>query len=492
MRELGAMLKTLIKKEITETILDLRFVIATLLCVVLIPLGMYVSLKEYEQRLQTYQTSIQQYQERSRDAIGYEFKAEGYRPPSPLSVFASGLKDILNLKVTATNSGNPQIESQTEGTNLQAALFGRIDFVYIVSTVLSLLAFIFTFSAVTSEKETGTLRQMLSNSVPRSCIILSKILGNYLVFLAPFILSLLLGLLILNASTSFTLLSQGVFPAIVIILLITLLFMFCNFCLGVLVSVLTHRSVVSMIVILLVWAVCALIVPKISPRIAQIMYPIRSQLVVDVEKRMTIASLQDELRSKRSELLRSILDEKGIDFKEGDGNFDKAIEPAKEAYNQAKVTLEREYKERIATALRQIENEYANKRRVQGGIGVNLSRVSPICCFTYALSELAGTGTSEMDNFTTQAKQFQENVEHSIYNNIEVEVYQLGGHDQWHIYDKDGFNSFDIQIPNLTDYQHTTLAQALGVCWVDIVLLVLFSVLFFAGAFVSFLRYDVR
>ena len=60
------MLKTLIKKEITETILDLRFVIATLLCVVLIPLGMYVSLKDYEQRLREYQTSIQQYEQRSR------------------------------------------------------------------------------------------------------------------------------------------------------------------------------------------------------------------------------------------------------------------------------------------------------------------------------------------------------------------------------------------------------------------------------------------
>jgi len=44
------MLGILIKKEIIETILDLRFVIVTLLCVVLIPLGMYVSIKDYEQR----------------------------------------------------------------------------------------------------------------------------------------------------------------------------------------------------------------------------------------------------------------------------------------------------------------------------------------------------------------------------------------------------------------------------------------------------------
>jgi hypothetical protein len=59
------MLSTLIKKEIIETILGLRFVIATLLCLVLIPLGMYVSIKDYEQRLGDYNTAIQQYEQRA-------------------------------------------------------------------------------------------------------------------------------------------------------------------------------------------------------------------------------------------------------------------------------------------------------------------------------------------------------------------------------------------------------------------------------------------
>lgn len=488
------MLKTLIKKEITETILDLRFIIVTCLCVVLVPLGMYVSLKEYEQRLQTYQTSFQQYQERSGGSVDYDSGAEGYRPPSPLSVFSGGLKNLLNLKVTTSSSGNPQIESRIESTNLQAVLFGNIDFVYIVSTVLSLLAFILTFSTITGEKEIGTLRLMLSNPIPRSHVILAKVIGNYLVFLLPFALSLFIGLLMLNTSQSFTLVSRQVFPPIMIILLVTLLFMFCIFCLGVLISVLTHRSVVSMIVILLVWVACALIVPKISPRIAQIVYPIRSQMVVNVEKRMARASLEEELRSKRGDLLKSIFAEKGIDYKEGDSNFDfeKAVDLTKEVYNQAKVTVEREYKERIDTAVRQIDNEYANKQRFQETISINLSRLSPVCCFTYALSELAGTGTTELDNFTSQAKQFQESVKQTIYDNIKVEVYQLDGHDRWYIGDKPGFDSSEVQVPQFSDYQHTALAQALSACWVDILMLVLFSVLFFAGAFVSFIRYDVR
>ena len=59
------MLATLILKEIHDTIINLRFLIATLLCLVLIPLGMYVSLSEYEQRFADYQDAMNLYQDRS-------------------------------------------------------------------------------------------------------------------------------------------------------------------------------------------------------------------------------------------------------------------------------------------------------------------------------------------------------------------------------------------------------------------------------------------
>jgi len=44
------MLKTLIKKEMIETVYDLRFVIACLLFIILIPLSMFVNRIDYEQR----------------------------------------------------------------------------------------------------------------------------------------------------------------------------------------------------------------------------------------------------------------------------------------------------------------------------------------------------------------------------------------------------------------------------------------------------------
>lgn len=494
------MIWILIRKEIQESIVDFRFWLATVLCLLLIPLGVYVSLKDYEQRLESYQTSNQQYVHRSRGHVDADFQAEGYRAPSPLSVFARGLKDLLNLKVTTARDGNARIESRLDNTNLQAILFGRIDFVYIVSTVLSILAFIFTFSSITSEKEMGTLRLILSNPIPRSNIIIAKIIGTYLLFLVPFSLSLLISLLILHTSSFFSLGSMDNLFAIPVMLTITLLFILCIFCLGVLISVLSRSSIVSIVVVLLIWVVWALVIPKMGPMIAQITYPIQSRQVIDGQTRMVQENLQSELKTKINRLLVSTMMGSGIlnlknftpsgHFKLYVGQDEK--KKIKEDFDQKKAVLEQEYEKRINEATGKIENEYAKKRRIQTSIAMNLSRLSPICCLTYAFSELAGTGTCEIDSFTRKANQFQELVQQEVYDNFQSIDMALMGKSMNIEGAKEGIDPNDIQVPELPNYRHTTLGEAIQTCWVDILLLVLFSALFFGGSFVKFLKYDAR
>ena len=494
------MIWTLIRKEIQESIVDFRFWIATALCLLLIPLGLYVSLKDYEQRRESYQTSNQQYVYHSRGRIDANFQAEGYRAPSPLSVFARGLKDLLNLKVTTSRDGNARIESRLDNTNLQAILFERIDFVYIVSTVLSILAFIFTFSSITSEKEMGTLRLILSNPIPRSSVIIAKIIGTYLMFLVPFILSLLIGLLIVHSSRFLILSSAESLSAILVMVTITFLFTLCIFCLGVLISVFSRSSIVSIIVVLLIWVVWALVIPKMSPMIAQVTYPIQSQQVIDGQKRMAQENLQSELKAKVNRLLMSTAMKSGIfslkNFSPS-GQFKLYVSPdekkkIKEDFDQKKAVLELEHQKRVDEAIGRIENEYTQKRRIQTSIAMNLSRLSPICCLTYAFSELAGTGTCEIDAFTTKANQFQELVQQEVYDKFHSIDMVLAGRQMNVGGAKEGVDPNDIAVPQLPNYRHTTLGQAIQTCWVDILLLALFTILFFGGAFVKFLKYDAR
>ena len=99
------MLTTLIKKEIVATVLDLRFIIASLLFLMLIPLGMYVSRNDYEQRLANYRLEHQMYRQKYGKEVSENVEVQGFRPPSVLSLFAAGVDHYIPDKVITSRRG---------------------------------------------------------------------------------------------------------------------------------------------------------------------------------------------------------------------------------------------------------------------------------------------------------------------------------------------------------------------------------------------------
>jgi len=53
------MISTIIKKEILENLLSLKFTLFTLFCVILIPLSLYFNYKSYQTRLKDYRDPIE-------------------------------------------------------------------------------------------------------------------------------------------------------------------------------------------------------------------------------------------------------------------------------------------------------------------------------------------------------------------------------------------------------------------------------------------------
>ena len=308
------MFTTLLLKEIQETIQTYRFLIATILCILFIPLGMYVTMKNYEQRFEEYQDSDSLYQKRAEGKLYYRFQGEGYRPPSKLSFFSIGLEYHFPTKIVTSRDGNYKLVNDAGINNPQSLLFGKIDYLFNVSFVLSILALIFTFSSIAGEKETATFRLIFSNPVPRWMILLTKVMGSYIVFLMPFIVSFIVGILIVALSGSVPVLTTETLQVILFIFLVTLLFMLSMFCLGMLVSSLTQRSLVSIVTLLLVWVVFILGIPKISPMIAEVIYPVRSASVVTQEKQLARSNLEQELDTRSRELFETILGKHGADY----------------------------------------------------------------------------------------------------------------------------------------------------------------------------------
>lgn len=487
------MFYTLIKKEITETVLDLRFVIVTVLFVVLIPLGMYVGRKDYERRLANYQREYQMYRQYYGKNVGASVEAQGFRPPSPLSIFASGLDPFMPDKAITSRSGLVRAAKEPGIDNAEALLFGKADFLFNVSFIVSLAALIFTFNRISGEKERGTLRVMISNSVRRTEILLAKIVANYVTLLIPFTVALLIALLILSTSSAISVFSAEFLPALAAILIVTFLFVLVMVCLGVCLSTFTHNSIASIMAAFLVWVIFVLGVPKVSPMIAEVVYPIESRNVANLGQRIAREQIEKEFDQKKRQLYDRCRGELGLDLNRAVSNpRDETEKKANARYDREVVALDSECQRRVTDTLRRLEQNYRNKRNIQMSVAVNLSRLSPVSCYTYLVSSLSGTGTAAPDTFVKNAERYQDQVKRVIYDNFVIKSYggtHSGTASSWII--AEGFDQSKASIPDMV-YQYTAPAEALRAGWMDAFLLVVFAVLFFAAAFVSFLRYDVR
>ena len=136
-------------------------------------------------------------------------------------------------------------------------------------------------------------------------------------------------------------------------------------------------------------------------------------------------------------------------------------------------------------------SEQTNKKLVQQKIAINLSRLSPVCCFTYLVSDIAGTGVLGLETFTRQAEQFQQRVEREVYDKYMYVQYGMGGTSMGMYNLREGMTR-GAQVPHMSDYRHTTVTGALRARWLDLFLIAFYTLLFFVAGFVRFLRYDVR
>lgn len=153
------------------------------------------------------------------------------------------------------------------------------------------------------------------------------------------------------------------------------------------------------------------------------------------------------------------------------------------------IALEEEHQKRIANDIRKIERDYKNKRSIQNAIAMNLSRLSPVSCYTYLVSGLSNTGVMEFNKFMENAERYQHEVTDTIYNNYQTRFFKK--EDSSGIQITTLFDSEKASIPDMR-YKYTSITEVLQAGWIDLTLLLLFGVVFFVAAFLRFRKYDVR
>ena len=173
--------------------------------------------------------------------------------------------------------------------------FRDLDWSFIIVHFLSFLAFLLTYDAVSGEREDGTLRLLMANSVGRSKVLLAKFLGVFLIIMIPLALGIVVDILILMVSGSVAF-ELSDWAKLLCVIGVSVIFLSLFLFIGLLVSIKSVNPVVSMISLLLIWTMLVIIVPSTGKIFAAKFYRIPTRTIMDEE----ITEKQREIWSNRA------------------------------------------------------------------------------------------------------------------------------------------------------------------------------------------------
>lgn len=464
------MLRALILKEWMHNLLELRFLVCAALCIFLATVSVWVLREDLSVKRADFGNNRGIYRQQAEEYGNYrQLERQGVRvdrPPQSFQVLFYGVEKTLDRTAVVSTEFLPGFEGDLSG-NPTVLLFPVADLLFVVAVVLSLLAFFISYDAVSGERESGTLKQVMSYPVPRDLIILAKWLGGYLSLALPFLVALALGALLISLSDDIPFTGQD-WQAFALSGVVSLLLLAVMFSIGLFVSVRARSSDTAILTLLAIWVILALIIPNAGPYVADLVAPVPA--IGEVEREIA-------LRTK------ALTDEYGSLWGRGRGRM-RNMTPAQRTEFRRRMMEEREeLQRRINEATAEIVQGFEKRLRWQTDVARTLTRLSPVAAYVYANTDIGETGVRHEERLINSLRQYQRQLTRWVR-----EQQQDSGGGTWFHGDDE-----DYSIDGMPDFQHRSedLGVRLSERSVDILLLAIFAVLFFMAAFLSFLRADI-
>ena len=468
----------IIRKEILENLLSLRFILSLVLVICLFAASGFVFVKNYKQQADDYwketNKNLSGLSEESNQLYKLAFYEQNiYSKPKPLTFCAEGFdKSLPNcFRFDTFAIGLPEIKGQS---NFMLPHFSDIDWVFIISLIFSFVALVFTYNSICGEKERGTLRLILAGSIPRHKVLIAKYFGVMLTIGVPLFIGLLVSLIIVITS-NVTVFSGLDWLKIVTIVFLSFLYLSLFVLLGMFVSSRTGRSVNCMVILLLVWVGLVILIPSFGRIISDV--SCKSPTGIELERKLSEVEAEAWNNSEK--------------YGERAGNM--SHNPANPINNPpARARLQNA----VTNAQNQVIEDHHNKMIAQVFTGRNFTCISPAVIYQRASEAVAGTGINHTVNIYEQIKRYQDDLKEYVRikdledpDSLHLINPEIGTARSWKTISHKPV-SFDT-VPKFQE-RDLPLGQSLKLAIWDIGLLVLFNLVFFAAAFVSFLRYDVR
>ena len=469
------------KRELYDNLNSLRFALTTVLLLALMVTNAVRHLREHPERVREHQiaaTKSLNHLTNRADASLYTLAQYGpgnfYKKPSPLHFCANGgeslLPDTVEVEEPFVFASDSEGNSTLEGVwslsypdaNLQNKDVGpnvsQVDWAFIIGYVLSLIALLFTFDAFSGERERGTLRLMLANSIPRHTVLIGKFLGALLSISIPFILAVLVNLLLISTANTVHLTTEA-WGRLGIIFCLALLYTSLFLALGLLVSTRVQRSAVSLMILLLTWVTFVVFMPSTLASIASSFSPARSF---------------DEFWKQRNPAQEDLWDKYGNRLWSEKSDED-TLRAKSGFYTEHVERSERWRVERLKYRASQVRRAHA------------ITSISPATLLQHLIESFAGTGFERhlqfVENTQRYARQFREFI---------VDTDRADPESR-HIFGvREGMSQKPISPEAVPRFEDTlSLSKDFNTTAMEMLLLALFVVVLLSGAYLAFVRVEV-
>jgi ABC-type transport system involved in multi-copper enzyme maturation permease subunit len=359
------MLRQLIAKEILTNLLSWRVSFAFFILLPLVVISTYVLCNDYAQRQRDYDAKVALH----KQAAGTD-RIKVDRPPSPLMAIIGGATITTGDTVHLSYYDAPRIKGGFDQTPI-FYIFQRTDYVFIIGIVMSLLALLFSYDAISGEREHGTLR-----------------LG-YLSAFFPTTTALILVILVFAEHPSVQLTATD-WWVLLFVLLIAWIYLAIFFSLGVFISATSPTTGHSAMRCLFIWLLFVLIIPNIAPHIARRFSPTPSVQEMERKYDKIVADTAENRHKDHVAASKRLSNTKPVEkdeFQRIQGRIEHKI-----------LDIEHFHLTRQRDACRQIANVYDNQLQRQIRLSKFLSSCSPYAVFTDFATTLTNTnGESQLD-----------------------------------------------------------------------------------------------
>ena len=482
------MFSILFEKELKSILLSPKFVATFGVCSLLILLSVFVGIQEYENEQEQYETAIQLAEQQiMQEDSWWGINNVVFRKPSPMQIFVSGVNNDIGRTSEINTWVEPKLEQSNYADDTLFAVFRFIDLTFIIQVVLSLFAILFTYNAINGERESGTLKLALSNAVPRAQYVMAKFAGSWVGLTIPLLIPILLGVLLVMVLG--IPMESGDWARLGTLLGSSILYFTFFIAFGLLVSAMTKRSSVSFLILLVAWVALVLIIPRAATMAAGQLVPVTSVAEVESQKDRfrtdrwnSYRTLRREMREERDGAMVGMTQEERTQY----------IQANQQAWQEQEAEARQTLDDEISEFSRKLDEDLRNQKMAQERMAFTLSRFSPASAYKLTAMQMANTGTELKSSYEDAMKAYRTAFTQFVEEKREEERRRNMGRGGFGRSSNDDREPLDLEELPRFEAPEQSYKEAIAPSIIDFGLLSFFSIAAFAGAFASFIRYDVR